>query len=98
MIQNSDLLVAGIDTVDSQAGGGLEEEFAQVERELQDILMEEDRGIRIYASRKITEAHLDLQRTFITERPEGARAKLDEYQPREATGVEKRRLMEDVLA
>ena len=40
---------------------------------------------------------LDHQRKFITERLESARAKLDDYRAREASGTEKRRLMETVL-
>ena len=98
VIQNPDLLIAGIDTLDTQQGGGLEEEIAQAERDLRDIQMEEDRAIRLFVSGKITEAQLDLQRRFITERLESARAKLDDYRAREASGTEKRRLVEDVLS
>ena len=97
VIQNPDLIVAGIDTLDAQEGGGLEEEIAQAERDLRSIQMEEDRAIRLFVSGKITEAQLDLQRRFITERLESARARLDDYRAREAGGVEKRRLMETVL-
>ena len=39
--------------------------------------MEEDRAIRLYISGKITEAQLDIQRKFITERVEYAREELD---------------------
>ena len=59
--------------------------------------MEEDRAIRLFVLGKITEAQLDLQRRFITERLESARAKLDDYRAQEASGAEKRRLMEEVL-
>ena len=98
VIQNPDLIVAGIDTLASQEGGGLEEKIAQAERDLWSIQMEEDRAIRLFVSGKITESELDLQRRFITERLESARAKLDEYLAREVNGSEKRRLMEAVLA
>ena len=98
VLQNPDLIVAGIATLDSQEGGGMEEEIAQAESDLRSIQMEEDRAIRLFVSGKITEAQLDLQRKFITERLESARAKLDEYLAREASGTEKRRLMEEVLA
>ena len=98
VLQNPDLIVAGIATLDSQQGGGMEEEIAQAERDLRSIQMEEDRAIRLFVSGKITEAQLDLQRRFITERLESARAKLDDYRAREASGTEKRRLMEEVLA
>ena len=76
----------------------MEEEIAQAERDLRGIQMEEDRAIRLFMSGKITEAQLDLQRRFITERLESARAKLDDYRARDASGAEKRRLVEDVLA
>ena len=79
VIQNPAVIVAGIDTFDSEGGDGLEDEIAQAERDLRSIQMEEDRAIRMFVSGKITEAQLDLQRKFITERLESARAKLDDY-------------------
>ena len=60
--------------------------------------MEEDRAITLFVSGRITEAQLDLQRRFITERLESARAKLDYYRAHETIGAEKRRLMETILA
>ena len=60
------------------------EEIAQAERDLRSIQMEEDRAIRLFVSRKITEAQLDLQRKFITERLERARTKLDDYRAQDA--------------
>ena len=98
VIQDPDLIVAGIDTLDTQGSSGLEEEIAQAERDLRSIQMEEDRAIRLFVSGKIAEAKLDIQRKFITERLESARAKLDDYRAREASGVEKRQLMETILA
>ena len=98
VIQNPDLIVAGIDTLDTKGSGGLEEEIAQAERDLRKVQMEEDRAIRLFVSGKITEAQLDHQRKFITERLESVRAKLDNYRAQEASGAEKRRLMEAVLA
>ena len=98
VLQDPDLIVAGIATLDSQDGGGMEEQIAQAEQVLRSIQMEEDRAIRLFVSGKITEAQLDLQRRFITERFESARAKLDDYRVQEASGAEKRRLMKYVLA
>ena len=98
VIQNPDLIVAGIDTFDAQGGGSLEGEIAQAQRDLRNIQMEEDRAIRLFVSAKITEAQLDLQRKFITERLESARAALDDCLARESSGAEKRQLMETVLA
>ena len=98
VIQNPDLIVAGIDTLDTQGSSSMEEEIARAERDLRSIQMEEDRAVRLFVSGKITEAQLDVQRKFITERLESARAKLDDYRVREASGAEKRRLMETFLA
>ena len=98
VIQNPDLLVAGIDTLDSQEGGGLEEEIAQAERDLRNIQMEEDRAIRLFVSGKITEIQLDYQHKFITGGLERVRARLDEYRARAVSGAENLRLMEVVLA
>ena len=98
VLQNPDLIVAGIATLDSQEDGGMEEQIAQAERDLRSIQMEEDRAVRLFVSGKITEAQLDLQRKFITERLESAREKLDEYRALEESGTEKRRQMEEVLA
>ena len=60
--------------------------------------MEEDRAITMFVSARITEAQLDDQRKFITERLESVWAKLDEYRARAASGVENLRLMEAVFA
>ena len=98
VIQNPDLIVAGIEALDSQGSGSLEEEMAQAERDLRSIQLEEDRAIRLFVSGKITEAQLDHQRRFITERLESARSRLDDYRAREASGAEKRELMEAVLS
>ncbi len=98
VLQNLDLIVAGIATLDSQESGGIEEEIAQAERDLRSIQMEEVLAIRLFVSGKITEAQLDSQRKFISERLESARAKLDDYRALEESGTEKRRLMEEVLA
>ena len=98
MLQDPDLIVAGINTLDAQENGGLEEEIAQAERDMRSIQMEEDRAIRLFVSGKITEAQLDHQRRYITERLESARAKLDYFRAQEASGAEKRRMLETVLA
>ena len=98
VIQNPDLLVAGIDPLDSQKSGGLEEEIVQAERDLRSIQTREERAITLFVSGRITEAQLDDQRKFITERLESVRAKLDEHRARAASGVEKLRLMEAVFA
>ena len=98
VLQNPDLIVAGIESLDAQDGGGLDEEISKAERQLRSVQMEEDRAIRLYVSGKITEAQLDHQRRFITERLELAGKQLDDLRARAASGTEKRATMEAVLA
>ena len=98
VIKNPDLIVASIDSLDSQESGGLEEEIARAERDLRSIQTREDRAITLFVSGKITEAQLDYQRKFITERLERVRAVLDGYRARAASGAENLRLKEAVLA
>ena len=93
-LENPDLIVAGIEALNAQEdGGGLVEEIALAERDLQKVQMEEDRAIRLYVSGKITEDQLDRQRRFITERLETLRARLDEYRSQQTALAEKRILM-----
>ena len=98
VLENPDLIVAGIGALDSQEDvGGLAEEIARAERNLQKVQTEEDRAIRLYVSGKITEKQLDHQRRFITERLETLRAKLDDHLARESAETEKRRVAEHVV-
>ena len=98
VLQDPAIIVSGVEALDHREEGGLAEEIAKAERELRSVQMEEDRAIRLYVAGKIREDQLDLQRKFITERLESVRAKLDDYRAREASGAEKRALMEAVLA
>ena len=98
VLENPDLIVAGIEAMNSQAdGGALAEEIARAERDLQRVQMEEDRAIRLYVSGKITEKQLDHQRRFITERLETLRKVLDDYRARESAQTERRELAERVV-
>ena len=98
VLENPGVIVAGIEAMDSRAdNGGLDEDIAVAERELQKVQMEEDRAIRLYVSGKITEKQLDRQRKFITERLETLRMKLDDYRAREMAEAEKRELGEHIV-
>ena len=98
MLENPGLIVAGIESLNTQADGdGLAEEIAKAERDLQKVQVEEDRAIRLYVSGKITEKQLDHQRRFITERLETLREKLNEYRARESAQSEQRELAERVM-
>ena len=97
VVQNPDLIVQGIESLDTQEDGGLAKRIASAERELRRVQMEEDRAIGLYVSGKITEYQLDHQRKIILERLEAARAKLDDYRAQESLTVEKRVLMENIV-
>ena len=88
IIQHPEIIVAGIESLDTQEDGGWEKWIADAERDLNKVQLEEDRAIRLYVSCKVTEDQLDHQRRFITERLETLRDKLDEYR---AQGVHGRR-------
>ncbi len=97
-LENPGLIVAGIEALNAQEdGGGLAEEIAEAERDLQKVQLEEDRAIRLYVSGKITEDQLDRQRRFITERLETLRARLNEYRSQQTALAEKRILMENIV-
>ena len=78
MIQIPDLNVAGIDTLNAQGSGGLEAEIARLSRMCGASRWKRTVPSGCLLSGKITEAQLDIQRKYITERLECARAKLDD--------------------
>ena len=96
VIQNPDVIVAGIGALDAQGDIGLAEEIARAERDLREVQWEEDRAIRLFVSGKISENQLDQQRKFITERLNHCRTRLDDYRARQSVGAEKRALAEKV--
>ncbi len=97
MVQNPELIVAGIDSLDAHDDSGIADRIAGAERDLQKVQVEEERAIRLYVSGKITEDQLDQQRRFITERLEAARAALNDLRARESMASEKRLLMENLI-
>ena len=76
----------------------LSRQIAQAERDLQRVQTEEDMAIRLHISGKITEAQLDTQRKFITERVEYAREKLDHLKEEERALQHRDRIAENVQA
>ena len=97
MIQNPQLIAAGIESMEAEVDGGLAERISGAERDLRKIQVEEERAIRLYVSGKITEDQLDQQRRFITERLEAARADLHDLCARESMASEKRLVMENLV-
>ena len=97
VLENPDLIIAGIEALDNREDGGLEEQGASAERDLQKVQMEEERVIRLFVSGKITEEQMDHQRRYITERLETLRARLDDYKDRETAETEKRVIIENLV-
>ena len=97
VLENPDIIVASIEAMDAEAeSGGLADDIAKAERDLQKVQMEEDRAIRLFVSGKISEKQLDHQRRFITERLETLRMLLDDRRAREMEQAEKRALAEHI--
>ena len=88
VLQNPDLIVAGIEALNGSEDGGMDEERARLERDLQRVQLEEDRAIRLYVTGKISEEQLDHQRRFITERLESLQAKLEDCRAAESADVQ----------
>ena len=99
LLENPSLIIAGIEAMNAQEdGGGLAEEIAMAEQDLQGVQLEEDRIIRLYVSGKITEEQMDRQRKFVTERLEMLRGRLDGYRSQQTALIEKRNLMKNFVA
>ena len=91
------LIVSGIESLGEKEEGGLSDDVARAEREVEKVQLEEDRAIRLYVSGKITEAQLDHQRKFITERLETLRERLNDCRARESAQAGRVELAERVL-
>ncbi len=96
VLERPELVAAGLAALEPDEDGGLEDEIARTERELEGVQLEEDRAIRLYVSGKITEQQLDHQRRFIGERLERLRVRLDEYRARESAQAGRRAALEGV--
>ena len=82
MVQNPELIVAGIESLDAHDDSGIADQIAGAERDLQKVQVEEERAIRLYVSSKITEDQLDQQRA-VHHRATGSRARHAERPPRQ---------------
>ncbi len=90
VVQNPQIIVAGMEALIPSQDTDLAEEIAQAERGLRDIQSEEDRMIRLYVSGKIDEDQLDRQRQFVTERLKHCREQLERCRAREVAAKDKR--------
>ncbi len=97
MIQHPSLIVAGIESLDTQEDDDREKEIVRAEREINKVQSEKDRALKLFVSEKITEKQLDHQRKFITERLETLHAEMDDYRAQQSARTEKRILLENIL-
>ena len=86
-----------MESVNAREDDGWDKEIVRAERELNRVQSEEDRAIRLYVQGKITEAQLNHQRKFITERLETLRAELDDYRRQQTALDEKRIILENIV-
>ena len=98
VLRNPELILSGIDVVDSAVGDGIAEEAAGVERELRAVQEQDDRAVDLYVGGRIDERQLDRQRGQIAEKLEILRSKLERVRAQEATAADRRQARESVIA
>ena len=97
MLQNPDLILASLKSMDSEDDGGLAKQLARVEKDLKKVQVEDSRAVGLYVSGKITERELDHQREFIGERMETARAKVEDYRAQASMKAEKKAVAGNIV-
>ena len=97
MLQNPDLILAGLKSMDSEDDGGLAKHLARAEKDLKKVQLEDSRAVSLYVSGKITERELDHQRKLINERMETARAKVTDYRAQASMKAEKKALAGNIV-
>ncbi len=98
VLRNPELILSGIDVVDSVAGNGVAEKAVSVERELRTVQRQEDRAIDLYVAGRIDERQFERQRGRITERLDVLRTKLEHIRVQEATAADRRLAAENIIA
>ena len=98
VLRNPDLILSGIDVMDTVAGKDLAEEAASIERELRSVQKQEDRAIYLYVAGGIDKRQLERQRVRINERLEILRGKLGSIRAQEATAADRRQATENIIA
>ena len=97
VLQNPDLIVAGLKSMDSEDDGGLAKQLVRAENDLKKVQVEDSRAVGLYVSGKITESELDHQRKCINERVEIAQALLEDYRAQASMKAEKKALAGNIL-
>ena len=97
MLQNPELILAGLKSIDSEDDNGLEKQLARAEKDLKRAEAEDSIAVGLRVSGKITESELDHQRKCINERVEIAQALLDDYRAQASMKAEKKALAGNIL-
>ena len=97
MLQNPDLILAGLKSMDSEDDGGLAKQLARAEKDLKKVWVEDSGAVGLYVSGKITERELDHQRKFINEWMETARAKVEDYRSQASIQAEKKAVAGNIV-
>ena len=98
VLRKPELILSGIDVVDSLEGNGVDERTESVERELRAVQRQEDRAIDLYVAGRIDEGQLERQRERITEKLDVLRSKLERIRAQEATATDSRQAVENIIA
>ena len=97
MLQNPDLILAGLKSMDSKDDDGLAKQLARAEKDLKKVQVEDSRAVSLYVSGKITERELDHQRKFVNERMETAHAKVADCRAQASMKAEKKALAGNIV-
>ena len=97
VLRNPELIVAGIESMQSQGADGVAEEIASREGGLKRVRQQEERVIDLYVTGRITESQFERQRALIAERLEDLRMKLDDCRARQASEADRREKMDSIL-
>ena len=98
VLRNPELILAGIESMNSQVSDGVSDEIASHERGLKRVRQQEERVIDLYVTGRITESQFERQRALIAERLEDLRMKLDDCRGRQTIEADRRETMESILS
>jgi site-specific DNA recombinase len=98
VLKKPDIILRGLQEQSvGQDDTALDIEIARTEREVRAMQTEEDRAIRLHVAGKITEAQLDRQQKFITERLEQVQSKLDRLRANQRAVQQRKCIAEGVI-
>ena len=80
VLQNPDLVLASLKSMDSEDDGGLAKQLARVEKDLKKVQVEDSRAVGLYVSGKITKESLTINASSSANgwKPRGLRSRTTE--------------------